>query len=123
MGPPGPPVPHAGGHDAIEEMLIEQMEAAHEAAMACLERAAADEATQEVRDRALMHATKLMSLFARQTDVLGRHRRRRPSPGPDRSFVGNMEATLAALATAPLASGAGPVPPMPRAAPGAGGGP
>ena len=61
----------AGG---IEGMLACQMVAAHEAAMACLGRSAAAGASPEQTDQNLKHAERLMALYARQIEVLGRHR-------------------------------------------------
>ena len=60
----------------LEAMLACQMVAAHEAAMACLGRSAAPQAAPEQTDRNLKHAERLMALFTRQMDVLGRHRAR-----------------------------------------------
>jgi len=63
----------AGG---LEGMLACQMVAAHEAAMACLGRAASAGAPPEQTDQDLKHAERLMALYARQVEVLGRHRTR-----------------------------------------------
>lgn len=60
----------------IEAMLACQMVAAHEASMACLGRSMAPAAAPEMVDQNLKHAERLMALYARQTDVLGRHRAR-----------------------------------------------
>ena len=58
----------------VEGLLAVQMVATHEAALECLRRAMADEATPEMADRAMKHAERLLSIYARQTEVLGRHR-------------------------------------------------
>ncbi len=58
----------------IEGMLACQMVAAHEAAMACLSRSAAPDQSPEQTDQNLKHAERLMALYTRQVDVLGRHR-------------------------------------------------
>ena len=60
----------------IDAMLACQMVACHIAAMDCLYRAALSDATPEERDRARACAQKFLSLFARQTDTMGRHRAR-----------------------------------------------
>jgi hypothetical protein len=60
----------------IEAMLACQMVASHMAAMDCLYRATLSDATPEERDRARACAQKFLSLFARQTDTMGRHRAR-----------------------------------------------
>ncbi len=58
----------------IEGMLACQMVATHEAAMACLSRSAAPDQSPEQTDQNLKHAERLMALYTRQVDVLGRHR-------------------------------------------------
>ncbi len=63
----------AGG---IETMLAAQMVAAHEAAMECLRRAVANDQSPEGRNQNLTHAERLLALYARQVDALGRHRTR-----------------------------------------------
>lgn len=77
--PPLPPEPRdpgdPGGDDtrSIAAMLRAQLEATHLAAMDCLHRARIAE-SPELRDRALTHATRLLSLFTRQVNVLERRR-------------------------------------------------
>ncbi len=58
----------------IEGMLACQMVATHEAAMACLSRSAAPDQSPEQTDQNFKHAERLMALYTRQVDVLGRHR-------------------------------------------------
>ncbi len=58
----------------IEAMLACQMVATHEAAMACLSRSAAPDQSPEQTDQNLKHAERLMAIYTRQVDVLGRHR-------------------------------------------------
>ncbi len=60
----------------IEGMLACQMVATHEAAMACLSRSMVAEASPEQTDQNLKHAERLMALYTRQVEVLGRHRSR-----------------------------------------------
>ncbi len=60
----------------IEAMLACQMVATHEAAMACLGRSAAPAAAPEQTDQNLKHGGRLMALYVRQMDALGRHRAR-----------------------------------------------
>ena len=57
-------------------MLAVQMVATHSAAMECLRRAAIPDQSLEARDMNLKHATKLLSLYARQLETLDRHRGR-----------------------------------------------
>ena len=58
----------------IEGLLAAQMVATHSAAMDCLRRAMLDGQTFEGRNLNLKHATKLLSLYARQVEVLDKHR-------------------------------------------------
>ena len=58
----------------IETMLACQMVAAHEAAMECLRRAVANDQSDDGRDRNLKHGERLLAIYARQVEVLGRHR-------------------------------------------------
>ena len=71
--PPHPPLsPEPCGDDgtlSIEAMLRAQLAATHVAAMDCLRRAGTAESA-EVRDQALTHATRLLSLFTRQVKTL-----------------------------------------------------
>ncbi len=60
--------------DEIEGMLGVQMVATHSAAMECLRRAMLEEQTLEGRDQNLKHATKLLTLYARQMETLDKHR-------------------------------------------------
>ncbi len=60
--------------DEIEGMLGVQMVAAHSAAMECLRRAVLNEQTLQGRDLNLKHATKLLTLYARQMETLDKHR-------------------------------------------------
>lgn len=60
--------------DEIEGMLAAQMVGTHSAAMECLHRAMYREQPSEIRDRNLKNATKLMSIYARQIDVMNKHR-------------------------------------------------
>ncbi len=60
----------------VEGMLAVQMVATHEAALECLRRAMAEDSTPELAERNMRHAERLLALYARQTDVLGRHRAR-----------------------------------------------
>jgi len=74
---PVPPEPCCDdGALSIEAMLRAQLVETHLAAMDCLRRARAGE-SPELRDRALTHATRLLSLFGRQVNAL---ERRRPPP-------------------------------------------
>lgn len=68
----------------LEGLIAVQMVAAQMAAMDCIARAAERDAGEAVRDRALMHAEKLLALCARQTEVLGRHRVREARLRADR---------------------------------------
>ncbi len=58
----------------IEGMLGAQMVAAHSAAMECLRRAMIPEQTLAGRDLNLKHAEKLLAIYARQVEVLDKHR-------------------------------------------------
>ncbi len=75
---------HIDPAPGIEAMLACQMVAAHEAAMACLSRSMAPAAAPELVDQNLKHAERLMALYARQTEVLGRHRAREQKRAYDR---------------------------------------
>lgn len=88
--PPHPPVPpeprdpgDPGGDEtlSIAAMLRAQVEATHLAAMDCLHRARTAE-SPELCDRALTHATRLLSLFTRQVNAL---ERRRPAAAAPRT--------------------------------------
>lgn len=67
--PPLPPEPCGDDPLSIEAMLRAQIAATHVAAMDCLDRAGTA-GTPEVRDQALTHATRLLSLFTRQVKTL-----------------------------------------------------
>ena len=71
--------------DGIEAMLAVQMIATHEASMACLQRAAAGDQSPELCDQNLKHAERLLALYARQMEVLGRHRARDQQLGERRN--------------------------------------
>ncbi len=60
--------------NGVEGMLAAQMVATHSAAMECLRRAMMSGQTFEGRDQALKHGNKLMQTFARQLEVLDKHR-------------------------------------------------
>jgi hypothetical protein len=60
--------------NGVEGMLAAQMVATHSAAMDCLRRAMLPEQTFEGREQSLRHANKLMQTFARQLEVLDKHR-------------------------------------------------
>jgi hypothetical protein len=60
----------------MEGMLAVQMVATHEAAMECLRRAMQGDQPPDGGDRNLKHAEKLLALYTRQMEVLGRHRAR-----------------------------------------------
>ena len=60
--------------DEMEGMLATQMVATHNAAMECLRRAMIQAQSVQGRDHNLKHASKLLSLYARQIEVLNRHR-------------------------------------------------
>ncbi len=60
--------------DEIEGMLATQMVSTHNAAMDCLRRAMVRGQTFEGRDQNLKHATKLLSMYCRQIEVLNKHR-------------------------------------------------
>jgi hypothetical protein len=62
--------------DGIEAMLAVQMIATHEASMSCLQRATRGDQSPELCDQNLKHAERLLALYARQMEVLGRHRLR-----------------------------------------------
>ncbi len=77
---------HIGPADGMETMLAIQMVATHEAATDCPRRAMTDDAPPEIRDENLKHSERLLALYARQMDVLGRHRIREiEAPGSDTS--------------------------------------
>jgi hypothetical protein len=78
--PPEPPEPTGDdGTLSIEAMLRAQLAATHVAAMDCLRRAGTAE-SDEVRDQALTHATRLLSLFTRQVKTLEQGRWYAPAP-------------------------------------------
>lgn len=58
----------------MEGMLAVQMVATHNAAMECLRRAMIRDQTFEGRDQNLKHASKLLSVYARQIETLDKHR-------------------------------------------------
>jgi hypothetical protein len=58
----------------IEGLLAAQMVATHSAAMECLRRAMPEGQTLISRDQNLKHAAKLLSIYARQVEVLDKHR-------------------------------------------------
>jgi hypothetical protein len=60
--------------DGTEGMLATQMVATHNAAMECLRRAMIANQTFEGRDSNLRHAAKLLSIFAKQLEVLNKNR-------------------------------------------------
>lgn len=60
--------------EGIEGMLAVQMVGTHSAAMECLRRAMLPGQTVEGREQNLRHAEKLLSLYARQLEVLDKHR-------------------------------------------------
>ncbi len=60
--------------DEMEGMLATQMVATHNAAMECFRRAMIPAQSFEGRDQNLRHASKLLSLYSRQIEVLDRHR-------------------------------------------------
>ncbi len=60
--------------DEIEGMLAVQMVATHNAAMECLRRAMIGGQSFEGRDQNLKHASKLLSIYCRQIEVLDKHR-------------------------------------------------
>lgn len=60
--------------DGTEGMLATQMVGTHNAAMECLRRAMIPSQPNERRDENLKHATKLLSIYARQIEVLDKHR-------------------------------------------------
>jgi len=60
--------------DEIEGMLAAQMVAMHSAVMECFRRAMIPGQTIEGRDQNLKHATKLLSIYSRQIEVLDKHR-------------------------------------------------
>lgn len=60
--------------DELEGMLAAHMVATHSAAMECLRRAMIPEQSFEGRDAALRHAEKLLATYARQLEVLDKHR-------------------------------------------------
>ena len=60
--------------DGTEGMLATQMVGTHNAAMECLRRAMIPSQPIERRDENLKHATKLLSIYSRQIEVLDKHR-------------------------------------------------
>ena len=60
--------------DEIEGMLAAQMVSTHNAIMECLRRAMIEGQPPAVRDQNLKHATKLLSIYSRQIEVLNKHR-------------------------------------------------
>jgi len=60
--------------DDIESMLATQMAAAHNAAMECQRRAAQPGQPMEAFDLYMNNAAKLMLIYTRQMDALGKHR-------------------------------------------------
>ena len=60
--------------DEMEGMLATQMVATHNAAMECLRRAMIPAQSLQGRDQNLRHASKLLSLYSRQIEVLNKHR-------------------------------------------------
>jgi hypothetical protein len=60
--------------DGLEGMLAAQMVATHEAALECLRRAMLPQQTFQGRDMALKYGIKLLSVYARQVEVLDKHR-------------------------------------------------
>ena len=60
--------------NGLEGMLATQMVATHSAAMECFRRAMLPEQTAEGRDLNLKNANKLVQTFARQMEVLDKHR-------------------------------------------------
>jgi hypothetical protein len=58
----------------VEGMLATQMVGTHNAAMECLRRAMLQGQSIEGRDQNLKHAAKLLSIYARQIEVLDKHR-------------------------------------------------
>jgi len=60
--------------DETEGMLAVRMVATHNAAMECLRRAMLVEHTIVGRDQNLKHASKLLSIYSRQIEVLDKHR-------------------------------------------------
>ncbi len=60
--------------DEIESMLAIQMVATHHAALHCLRRAMKEGQTFVGREQDLKHATKLLTVYSRQIEVLDKHR-------------------------------------------------
>ena len=60
--------------DEVEGMLATQMVATHNIAMECLGRAMSPKQSFQGWDLNLKHATKLLSIFSRQIEVLDKHR-------------------------------------------------
>lgn len=60
--------------DELEGTLAAQMVATHSAAMECLRRAMIPNQTFEGRDASLRHAERLLATYARQLEVLDKHR-------------------------------------------------
>ena len=60
----------------VEGMLAAQMVASHNAAMECLRRSMIPAQSPQARDQNLRHASKLLALYARQVEILDKHRGR-----------------------------------------------
>ncbi len=60
--------------DEIEGMLAAQMVSTHNAAMECLRRAMIQGQTFHGQEQSMKHATKLISIYSRQIEVLNKHR-------------------------------------------------
>lgn len=60
--------------DGVEGMLAAQMIGTHETAMECLGRGMVEGQSFEGRDMNLKHAEKLLQIYARQVEVLDKHR-------------------------------------------------
>ena len=60
--------------DEIEGMLAAQMVSTHNAALECLRRAMIPGQTFDGQDQSMKHATKLLSIYSRQIEVLDKHR-------------------------------------------------
>lgn len=63
-----------GPADQVEGMLATQMVATHNAVLECLRRAMIPTQSLQGRDQNLKHATKLLTIYTRQIDVLNKHR-------------------------------------------------
>jgi hypothetical protein len=60
--------------DELEGMLAAEMVATHHAAIDCLRRAMIPEQSLPARDVNLKHAARLLAIYARQLEVLDKHR-------------------------------------------------